>query len=101
MNNQIISIKVLGSGCPSCHKLFERTKEASAQLKTGIEVEYIQDMQEVLASGALSLPVLMINGKIASAGQVLDVEKIKDLINLSNQSITDDEIGACCCGHHC
>ena len=72
-------IKVLGSGCKSCHALLESTKEAVKTMGLSVEVEYITDMQEVMEYGLMSTPGLVVNEKVVSMGKVLkaaDVEKL-------------------------
>ncbi len=76
---EIKSIKVLGLGCKSCHTMLENTKEAVKNLGIGVEVEYITDIQKITAYGVMSMPGLVINEKIVSAGRVLksgDIEKL-------------------------
>lgn len=80
MENKIMKIQVLGSGCPTCKKLFELTKQAVAELKLKTEVEYITDIQKIVEMGVMSSPVLAINGKPVLAGSLPDIEKIKKLI---------------------
>ena len=44
-----------------------------------LEVEYITDMEKIIGYGVMSMPALMIDDKIVSAGKVLkakDVEKL-------------------------
>jgi small redox-active disulfide protein 2 len=90
-------IKVLGSGCPTCKKLFEKTKQAVSELQLDAEVEYSNDIQEMLALGAMSSPVLAIDNKIALSGQVPGVEKIKEIITNCNKSGSGEPSG-CSCG---
>lgn len=78
--NKIISIQVLGSGCPTCKKLFELTKEAAKQLDLGVEVEYINDIQKIIELGVMSSPVLALNGKAVMAGRLPDLERLKEII---------------------
>jgi len=80
MENKTMKIQVLGSGCPTCKKLFELTKQAVAELKLKIEVEYITDIQKIVEMGVMSGPVLAVNGKPVLAGSLPDIEKIKKLI---------------------
>jgi len=75
-----MKIQVLGSGCPTCEKLFEITKRAVAQLNLPDEVEYVQDIQQILNMGLMSSPVLAVNGKPALVGFTPDIEKIKKAI---------------------
>ena len=80
MENKIMKIQVLGSGCPTCKKLFELTKKAVEELELKTEVEYITDIQKIIEMGVMSSPVLAINGKPALAGSLPDIEKIKNVI---------------------
>ena len=75
-----MKIQVLGSGCPTCKKLFELTKKAVEELELKTEVEYITDIQKIIEMGVMSSPVLAINGKPILAGFVPDIEKIKEAI---------------------
>lgn len=75
-----MKIQVLGSGCPTCKKLYEITKQAASQLNLPDQVEYVTDFQEILNMGLMSSPVLAVNGKPALVGFVPDVEKIKAAI---------------------
>ena len=77
--NGICCIKVLGSGCASCHALYENTKEAVQKIGLSVEVEYVTDMQKIMEYGVMSMPALIVNEKVASMGKVLkpaDVEKL-------------------------
>ncbi len=77
------TIQVLGSGCPTCKKLYELTKEAVAELGLGVEVEYITDVQKIVQMGVMQTPVVAINGKPVVAGFVPDKEEIKKIIEKS------------------
>ena len=75
----ICCIKVLGSGCKSCHALLESTKEAVKAMGLSVEVEYVTDMQKIMEYGVMSMPALVVNEKVVSMGKVLksgDVEKL-------------------------
>lgn len=90
-----MKIQVLGSGCPTCKKLFELTKEAVKQLDLNDEVEYITDVSKIIEMGVMSSPVLAIDGKPAMVGFVPDIEKLKKLITSASTS-TDKNV-ACDC----
>ncbi|MGN0340874.1 MAG: thioredoxin family protein [Lachnospira sp.] len=75
----VVSIKVLGAGCKSCHELYENTKQAVKNVGLSVEVEYITDMEKVMGYGVMSMPALVVNEKVVSMGKVLkaaDVEKL-------------------------
>ncbi len=80
MENKTMKIQVLGSGCPTCKKLFELAKKAVEELNLKTEVEYITDIQKIVAMGLMQSPVLAVNGKPALVGFTPDIEKIKKVI---------------------
>ena len=94
-------IQVLGSGCPTCKKLFELTKQAAQELNINTEVEYITDVQKIIDMGIMSSPVLVINDKPVLTGSTSDLERIKQLItNNSDKSIAENK-PTCSCGGKC
>lgn len=72
----IQSIKVLGSGCKRCHDLNETAHAAVKELGMKIDVEYITDMEKIVNYGVMSLPALVVNEKVVSAGKVLKPAEI-------------------------
>ena len=75
----ICCVKVLGAGCKSCHDQYEYAQEAVKAMGLAVEVEYITDMEKVMEYGVMSMPALVVNEKVVSAGKVLkaaDVEKL-------------------------
>lgn len=101
MNNHITSIQVLGSGCPTCKKLFELTQKAVAELDLKTEVEYITDIQKIIELGVMSSPVLTINGKVALVGQLPSLNKIKEIFSSCNQENVSQSNDSCSCGGKC
>ena len=76
----ICCIKVLGSGCKSCHQLYQNVKEAVAKLGVDVEVEYITDMEKVMSYGVMSMPALVVNEKVVSVGRVLKASEIEKML---------------------
>lgn len=77
--NGICCMKVLGSGCKSCHELYENAQKAVNNLGISVEVEYVTDMEKVVSYGVMSTPALVVNEKVVSMGKTLkaaDVEKL-------------------------
>ena len=75
----ICCVKVLGAGCKSCHEQYENAKTAVQALGLNVEVEYITDMEKVMAYGVMSMPAIVVNDQVVSMGKVLkaaDVEKL-------------------------
>lgn len=79
--NGICCIKVLGSGCKSCHALLEASKEAVKNMGLCVEVEYVTDMEKIMEYGVMSVPALVVNEKVVSMGKVLKATDIENLMH--------------------
>ena len=77
-----MTVKVLGSGCMSCHALLENTQKAVKTMgrENDIQVEYVTDLEKIMQYGVMSMPALVICEKIASVGKVLRPAEIQALI---------------------
>lgn len=75
-----MEIKVLGTGCAGCKALHETVKQAVAEL--GIEATVIkeEDLIQIMNYNVMSMPGLVINNKVVSAGKRLSVSDVKALI---------------------
>ena len=78
--DSLVSIKVLGSGCKSCHQLYENTKEAVKSAGLSVEVEYITDLEKIMEYGVMSMPGLVVNEKVISMGKVLKTSEVEKLL---------------------
>lgn len=80
-----MKIQVLGSGCPTCHRLLELTQKAVKELGLNEKVEYITDVAKIVEMGVMSSPVLAVDGKPVTVGFVPDIEKIKNLLKAAQK----------------
>ena len=80
-NDGICCIKVLGSGCKSCHALLESAKEAKKTMGVSVEVEYVTDMQRIMEYGVMSMPALVVNENVVSMGKVLKPVEVENLLH--------------------
>lgn len=80
-----MKIKVLGAGCSSCSRLFSNVEDAVDELNLNLNVEFIQDISEVLKYDVLQMPALVIDEKVVSFGEDLTTEDVKNIL----QSITN------------
>lgn len=79
-----MEIKVLGPGCPNCHKMEELAKKAVKELGIEAKVDKITDIKEIMKY-TMSTPALVINGKLKHSGKPLpSLEKVKELIRQKN-----------------
>ena len=78
-----MKITVIGSGCPTCKKLYEITQKAVSEMGSKDKVEYVsgeQGIQRIIEMGAMSSPILVVDDKIAMTGFTPDTGKIKAAI---------------------
>ncbi|MFA5208395.1 MAG: thioredoxin family protein [Candidatus Paceibacterota bacterium] len=103
MNNKIEKIVVYGSGCESCKELFKSAKEAAINLKMDINVEYIDDIQQIIGLGFMSFPVLVINKDPVIIGKVLNTKEVEEVIKkyIAGEKTKDESSSPCSCGGKC
>lgn len=78
-----MKIQVIGSGCPTCEKLYQIVSDIARNLPSDTRVEYItgqEGMRKILELGIMSSPVLTVNGKVVMIGFIPDTEIIKSKI---------------------
>lgn len=75
-----MEIKVVGSGCKNCKNLLKATEEAVKEAGSDARIIYVTDMADIMATGIMRTPGLIINGKIKVTGRVPAVKEIKQMI---------------------
>ena len=72
-----MNIKVLGSGCPTCKKLYNLVSRVAKEAGIAESVTYVPDIQEVLKLRVLKTPVITIRGKVVMTGFEIEPEEAK------------------------
>ena len=80
-----MNIKVLGPGCANCKNLEKRTRQALLDLSIEADLEKVEDYQRIASYGIMRTPGLVIDEQVVAAGYVPTVEKIKELLQTSQQ----------------
>lgn len=75
-----MNIKVIGSGCDRCDALYANTQAAVQTLGIDAEVEKVEDLIEIVMLGVMTVPAIMVDGKIMAAGRVLKEKEIVKLL---------------------
>lgn len=75
-----MNIKILGSGCPNCHRLEANTKQALAELKMDAEIEKVTEIQDIMSYGIMGTPALVVDNEVKVYGRVAEVSEIKNLL---------------------
>ncbi len=76
-----MKIEILGTGCQKCNKLFENAQEAVKTLGIAAEIVKVEDIQKIMNAGVMMTPALAVDGEVKSAGKVLSVDEIKEIIS--------------------
>ncbi len=63
-------IRVLGTGCPNCNRLVERTREAVDALGIEATITKVTSIPDIMAYGVMSTPALVVDGTVVLAGRV-------------------------------
>ncbi len=66
----MLTVKILGTGCPNCKKLEALTRQAIANLGIDATVVKVTDYSEIITYDILSTPGLVINEKVVSSGRI-------------------------------
>ncbi len=75
-----MKIKILGSGCVNCKKLYHNSLLAITELQRKAEVIKVTDFKEIAEYGVMRTPALVIDDSVVAQGQVLTKEQIIDII---------------------
>ena len=72
----MITVKVLGSGCPNCKRLEQVARNAAEHNSIKAEFIKVTSMNDIMAYPILSTPALVINEKVVSFGRIPAEEEI-------------------------
>lgn len=75
-----MEIKVVGPGCKNCKNLLHAVQEAVKELGSDAQITYVTEMADIVATGIMRTPGLLIDDKIKVMGRVPSVKEIKQLI---------------------
>jgi small redox-active disulfide protein 2 len=75
-----MEIRVVGPGCKNCKNLLTATQDAVKELGSDAQIIYVTEMADIVATGIMRTPGLLINGKIKVMGRVPSIKEIKQLI---------------------
>jgi len=73
-------IKVLGTGCPKCKTLERMTREVVEKNGIDATITKVEDILEIMKYHVMSLPALIVDGKVAIKGCVPSAEEIRKAI---------------------
>jgi len=72
----MLSIKILGSGCPNCKRVEQLTRKSLGQLKLEADIQKVTDQMDIIDMGVMATPGLVINDKVVCKGRVPSLDEI-------------------------
>lgn len=83
----MLTIKVLGTGCPNCRKLEETVKKALNEINLQADIVLVKDVNEIVSHGVILTPGLIINDKLKCSGRVPTLDEVKEWILEEKQEV--------------
>ena len=77
-----MEIKVLGSGCSRCHKALEMVEKVAKEQGVDAQVEYVTDIERVMAYNVMSMPAIVVDGEVRLKGAVPTEADVKKMLGV-------------------
>jgi small redox-active disulfide protein 2 len=74
-------LQILGTGCPKCSDLANKTEQAAKELGIDYELIKVSDINDIMSFGVMMTPALAVDGEVRISGKVPGVEEIMELIS--------------------
>jgi small redox-active disulfide protein 2 len=94
------TIKILGTGCPSCVSTEKVVTDVVNELNIDAKILKITDIMEIMAYDVMSTPAIVIDEKVVFKGRVPSKEEVKAMLvdNFANNACcSDDSTSSSCC----
>ena len=85
VQDENMKIRVIVSGCPTCHKLHEMVLSLKKEGKIKADIEYSKNINELIELGVMGSPALLVNGKVANVGMPEDKKKLLEIIKKNSK----------------
>jgi small redox-active disulfide protein 2 len=81
-----MKIKVLGTGCPKCKKLYAEAEKAIASSGLKVDLEKVEKIEEIIRYGIMATPGLVINEEVKASGRIPQSNEIVSWIAAAAKS---------------
>lgn len=71
-----MEVKVLGTGCATCQKLYERVQEAIALSGRSVTLTKVKSLPGMMAYGVMMPPALVVDEQVKCEGRMPSMEEI-------------------------
>jgi len=90
------TIKVLGTGCPSCTATEALIKKVAIEQNIDVNILKISDIEDIMAYDVMSTPAVVIDEKVMIKGRVPSADEVKNLLNNMEEACCSDNSESCC-----
>ncbi len=73
-------IKILGTGCAKCNNLTAVAQAAAKSTGEAYTLEKVTNLRQIMAFGVMTVPALVIDGKVRVAGKVPSIDEVKQML---------------------
>jgi len=81
-----MKIKILGTGCPKCKKLYAEAEKAIASSGAKVDLEKVEKIEEIIKFGVMSMPGLVLDEEVKSSGRIPQSSEIASWISAAAKS---------------
>jgi small redox-active disulfide protein 2 len=71
-----MNVKVLGTGCAKCKKLYAEAEKAVIASGVAAEIEKVEKIDDIMKYGVMATPALVIDGEVKASGRIPPVSEI-------------------------
>lgn len=77
-----MEIRVLGTGCAKCKTTYQAIEKVINKNNLDVKLMKVEDIVEILNSGVMATPAVMVDGVIKIKGYVPSESEIKQLLGI-------------------
>ncbi len=75
-----MDVRVLGTGCPKCRKLYAEAERAIEMSGVEATLSKVESIDEIMEYGVMMTPALVIDGEVRSSGKALKAAQIAEML---------------------
>jgi len=75
-----MDVKILGTGCPKCHRLEKVARQALAEMGVEASVTKVTAMADIMAYDIMVTPGLVIDEQVVSSGRMPSKAEVTSMI---------------------
>jgi small redox-active disulfide protein 2 len=81
-----MKVKVLGTGCAKCKRLYQEAEKAIAESGKNVELEKVENIEDIMNYGVMMTPALVVNEEVKSTGKIPRSAEMVAWINAALES---------------